>query len=237
MTKVLVTTGKHKGSKKIEIIDLLDPSNVCRPSVLGDYPFDQVAKASIGLLNNNTAMICGGWKISSPKKKLDDCFTITDNAIETNEKLTQPRDGAASVVLNGNTLWITGGALLDENDVTKTTTFVDLTGTSPGPDLPLEIAFHCILSLNDRIILLIGGHFGNGMKSKDTFYYNTKDKTWTEGPSLIIARGGHSCALFKSAKHGHTDTVIVTGGQKNSGMLARTDFLNLDSNSWTVGMY
>jgi hypothetical protein len=54
---------------------------------------------------------------------------------------------------------------------------------------------------------------------------------------LTIGRNHHSCALFKSPQHGHTDTVIVTGGTDNVefAVLASTEFLNLESNSWESG--
>jgi hypothetical protein len=61
LTKVLVTTGFDTGSKNTEIMDLSDPSNVCQPSLLADYPLDRVQGASGGLLTNNNALICGGW--------------------------------------------------------------------------------------------------------------------------------------------------------------------------------
>jgi hypothetical protein len=59
LSKVLVTTGYDEGSKKIEVIDLANSTNVCQPSVLEDYPLD-ASEASGGLLNNNIALICGG---------------------------------------------------------------------------------------------------------------------------------------------------------------------------------
>jgi hypothetical protein len=104
MTKILVVNGEDVGSQKMEIVDLSDPTNVCRPSFLDAYPLDQVIAASGGLLtNNNVLMICGGKSMIFKKTTiLDDCFSIT-------AKLSQPRAGAASVVLNSTTLWLTGG--------------------------------------------------------------------------------------------------------------------------------
>jgi hypothetical protein len=213
----------------MEIIDLDDPTNVCQPSFLADYPFDEVEGASGGLLTNNNALICGGWG----SEILDDCFAINENGITNGSRLTQPRSWAASVVWNSTTLWLTGGDL-DTGGRTKSTEFVQLTGSTPGPDLPLEVAYHCLVSLNDTTLLLIGGELSDGTYSKATYYYNTDHKTWTDGPSLTIGRSIHSCALFKSPQHGHTDTVIVTGGY-NGGLLASTEFLNLESNSWQSG--
>jgi hypothetical protein len=230
LTKVLVTTGYYEGSKKIEIIDLEDPTNVCQPSFLADYPIDQVSGASGGLLTNNNALICGG-KVDG--ERLDDCFAINENGIKNGSRLTLPRAWPASVVWNSTTMWLTGGYSVNPGD-TKSTEFVQLTGTTLGPDLPLEVSSHCLVSLNDTTVLLIGGYLHNGTTSKGTFFYNTDHKTWTDGPSLTIGRSGHSCALFKSPQHDHTDTVIVTGG-KNAGSIDSTEFLNLESNSWQSG--
>jgi hypothetical protein len=224
LTKVLVTIGDVEGSKKLEIIDLEDPTNVCQPSFLADYPIDQVYAASGGLLTNNNALICGGFGI----KSLDDCFAINENGIKNESRLSQPRAWPASVVWNSTTLWLTGGGL-DGSGITKSTEFVQLTGTTPGPDLPLEVYHHCLVSLNETTALLIGGNLPT-TSSNATFFYNTDHKTWTDGPSMITGRAEHSCALFKSPQHGHTDTVIVTGGS-DVYSLASTEFLNLESNS------
>jgi hypothetical protein len=230
LTKVLVTNGQYVGSKKLEIIDLEDPTNLCQPSFLADYPIDEIQGASGGLLTNNNALICGGfdWLF----ERLDDCFAINENGITNGPRLSQPRYEAASVFWNHTTLWLTGGYIYNYVK-TKSTEFVQLTGTTPGPDLPLEVSSHCLVSLNDTTILLIGGYIPGGHRS-NTFFYNTDHKTWTDGPSLTIGRSSHSCALFKSPQHGHTDTVIVTGGY-NGDDLASTEYLNLESNSWQSG--
>jgi hypothetical protein len=83
LTKVLVTNGNTEGSKKLEIIDLEDPTNVCQPSFLADYPFD-VQGASGGLLTNNNALICGGLVHFESH---DDCFAINDNGIINGPRL------------------------------------------------------------------------------------------------------------------------------------------------------
>jgi hypothetical protein len=237
LSKVLVTTGYDEGSNKIEVIDLANSTNVCQPSVLADYPLDAF-EASGGLLNNNIALICGGSNPQYPQypQYLDECFAITANAIEDSVKLTKPRSAAASVVVNGTTLWITGGYVQDLNYETKTTEFVQLNGSSPGPDLPHKVGYHCLVSLNDSTVILIGG-MQNGLYLEDTntFYYNNDNKTWTEGPSLINGRFWHSCALFKNPLNGNAETVIVTGGYNDKGTLVSTEFLNLDSDSWTLG--
>jgi hypothetical protein len=232
LTKVLVTTGRDEGSKKMEIIDLEDLTNVCQPSsIMADYPIDKVQGASGGLLTNNNALICGGYNDGAI---LDGCFSINNKGIKTSAlRLPKPRYLTASVVWNSTTLWLTGGFFYGSGE-TKSTEFVQLTGTTPGPDLPLGVHNHCLVSLNDTTLLLIGGQLQDRTSSKATFYYDTDHKTWTDGPSMINGRLRHSCSLFKSPQHSHTDTVIVTGGH-NGGTLASTEFLNLDTNLWQSG--
>jgi hypothetical protein len=232
LTTVLVTTGRIRGSKKMKIMDLKDPTNVCQPSFLADYQIDNVGGASGGLLTNNNALICGGMD-RTDGEILDDCFSINHNGIRKTARLSQPRFDAASVVWNSTTLWMTGS--LAGSGRTKSTEFVQLTGTTPGPNLPIEVFGHCLVSLNDTTALLIGGILQDRTRSKATFFYNTDHKTWTVGPSLILGRSSHSCALFKSPQHGHTDTVIVTGGYISRYLAASTEFLNLESNSWESG--
>jgi hypothetical protein len=98
-TKVLVTTGFASGSKMFEIIDLNDPSKACQTVLSDNYPLDRVTSASGGLLNNNTALLCGGLWRPNPEKVLDDCYAITctGNEIEATIKLHQARFEAASV--------------------------------------------------------------------------------------------------------------------------------------------
>jgi hypothetical protein len=234
LTKVLVTAGVNLGSNKIEVIDLADPTNVCHTSVLEDYPIDKLVAASGGLLSSNIGLICGGFATSMYQ---DRCFSFTDSSIEANVKLLQARQQAASVVINGGTtLWITGGKL-SGGATTYSTELVELNGTKSGRDMPLALRIHCLVSLDDETIILIGGTNGGiASMSSATFYYNTENRTWTDGPSMITGRGGHSCALFKSAKHGRT--VIVAGGMNSATQfLTSTVFLNVDNNSWTLGKF
>jgi hypothetical protein len=234
-TKVLVTTGFDGGSKKNEIIDLADATNVCQPSsLMAEYPLDRVQGASGGLLTNNNALICGGVYVSE-NDRLDDCFSINEGGARATSKLTHTRAFAASVVWNSTTLWLTGGDI-GGSGYTNSTEFVQLIGTTPGPDLPLEVVHHCLVALNDTTVLLVGGW--TRTRSKATFFYNTDHKTWTKGPLLITGRSNHACALFKSPLNGNTDTVIVTGGVGENEELRSTEFLNLDSsfrNSWKSG--
>jgi len=52
------------------------------------------------------------------------------------------------------------------------------------PNLPLNIAFHCIVLLNSSALFVIGGHNGNTFL-QNTYIMNAGgSKTWVSGPSL-----------------------------------------------------
>ena len=84
------------------------------------------------------------------------------------------RAGASSIAIDEDTLWITGGVNNDGH--LKTTELVNLKTLSsiPGPDLPIELAGHCMVKLNERTVIVIGGENDNGIVDK-TFLFNIDD--------------------------------------------------------------
>jgi hypothetical protein len=116
-----------EGTKKIELIDMDDPTNVRQPSsCLKEYPKDNVMAATGHLLTSNNSLICGGIDDIFDNEILDDCFSINENGIEATAKLLQARYLSASVVVNSNTLWLTGGYIDWIGGRTSSTEFVQL---------------------------------------------------------------------------------------------------------------
>jgi hypothetical protein len=230
--KLLLTTRREEGSSKSEIIDLVNPLNRCQ-LMYPDYPFDKVGGSVGGLLNNNIPLICGGFRDIMYRKMngkyLDDCFAIHPVAIQL--KLSEPRAWGASIVLDGQTLWITGG-VLNTSRTTKTTEYVGLDGTRPGPDLPLELQGHCLVAINATTLLLTGGITIEYYKSAATYFFSIEDQVWTAGPPLMIGRYVHSCAVFNLDNQ---MTVIVTGGY-DSNYLSSSELLIIGSDAWTQGI-
>jgi hypothetical protein len=100
-----VTTGIESGSGKSEVIDVMNPSNICRPMV--SAPYDRIHIAVGGLINNMDPMICNGY--ASNYGYLSECYLIgsRNNTFVPNSHPLSYK--SASVVLNKDTLWITGG--------------------------------------------------------------------------------------------------------------------------------
>ena len=68
-----------------------------------DFPVG-VAGATGGLILN-TVIICGGRDYGSR----DECYSLTSEKVAFVTYMNDGRNGAASIVLNGKILWVTGG--------------------------------------------------------------------------------------------------------------------------------
>ena len=131
-TKLLVTTGyPYENGSHSEMINLANSNVTC--SSPPNYTI-KVERAFSGLINlfgtlhNFTLpLICGGmyrnYSNSDYYEGQTDCYILGDDKIVA--QLLQPRSAGASVVLNNNVLWITGG-LVKSMHYTKTTEFVRL---------------------------------------------------------------------------------------------------------------
>jgi hypothetical protein len=226
----MVTTGY---SQNTEIIDLVDATNVC--TGLASYPH-LTASVSAGLYNESTPLLCGGW---TKNGYLDGCYTISATKVEQIATLSKPRVGAASVFINETTFWLTGGHIQPNNVLQESSEFIQLggetTSVKDGQDLPLKLALHCMLLLNDTTIIVIGGMTVNWTPVDITYYLDIQqiDAQWVQGPSLQEKKHSQACGIFTSNFHNNQRTLVVTGGNPST---ISTEFLVLGSESkWTKG--
>ena len=120
------------------------------------------------------------------------------------------RENAASIVLNDNTLWVTGGY----NGVgLASTEYVKMTGTILGPDLPMALEYHAMVAINSTCSMVIGGGGGSWLLDyfASTFFYDHNEEEWINGPSLMQERYFHAAGIVTDEV---TDEhfVAVTGG-------------------------
>ena len=186
-----------------------------------DFPID--VKLGTGGLIGDTVIICGGF---------DDCYSLTSEKATLFTHISVGRDGAASIVINDNTLWVTGGYY--ENNYggvyLASTEYVTMTKSMHGPDLPMNLAGHAMVAFNNTYSMVIGGFF-YGYFYASTIFYDRNVEEWISGPSLILARYWHAAGIVTDEV---TDEnfVAVTGG-KGSGYLDSTEILQ-DGN-WVQG--
>ena len=84
---------------------------------------------------------------------------------------------------------------------------------SPGKTLPTPVYGHCMVTINDGRIMILGGSDGSIIDGKkNVWIYDHEDETFTPGPKMAKDHYWHSCTLFKSAMHNYREVALVAGG-------------------------
>ena len=198
-----------------EIVDLtVKGGNMCN-----NWPnFPISVFGATGGLIGDTVIICGGE--DSDSNYVDECHSLTSEKTTPVTHLSVNRTGAASIVINDNTLWVTGG--YGYGGDLASTEYVTVTGTMPGPDLPIALEDHAMVAINRTCSMVIGGH--SNYNSASTFFYDRIEGEWINGPSLMQAIAAHAAGIVTDEVTGE-HFVVVTGGIHSSFYLESTEIL------------
>ena len=110
---------------------------------------------AIGGLLDGIPIICGGTNLAYTSNK---CYKIESKKSDEFVEMSTTRSNAAGVVINGSTLWITGGKDHNANALSSSE-FIQWNGTMPGPDLPIPLAGHTMVNIDNDLTMFIGGGF------------------------------------------------------------------------------
>ena len=189
-----------------------------------NFPID--GSSVTGGLIGDTVVICGGYNI-------DECYSLTSKKATLVTHMSVGRLYTASVVLNDNTLWVTGG-YNSASEILASTEYVTLTETIIGPDLPMAIAHHAMVAINSTCSMVIGGHDEEDEYSASTFYYDRNEGEWITGPSLIQKRYRHAAGIVTDEV---TDEhfVAVTGGSYDGANNHHHSTEILQDGEWVQG--
>ena len=206
-----------------EIVDLtVKGGNKCN-----NWPhFPIGVNTATGGLIGDTVVICGGYDISG--YSVDECYSLTAEKATLVTHMSVVRSRAASIVINDNTLWITGGF---DGGYLASTEYVTVTGTMLGPDLPMALYTHAMVAINRTCSMVIGGWDENYYHSASTFFYDRDEEEWINGPSLMQARYYHAAGIVTDEVTGE-HFVAVTGGYY-FGFLDSTEILQ--DGEWVQG--
>ena len=167
-----------------------------------DFPI-AVGGATGGLIGD-TVMTCGG----SDGSYVDVCYSLTSQHVTSITHMSVGRSFAASIVLNENTLWVTGG--LGDSGLLESTEKITITGTSLGPNLPLALGSHAIVAINSTCSMVIAGYDGSSF-NRLTFYHDNIEGEWINGPSLLQSKYSHAAGIVTDEVT-NENFVAVTGG-------------------------
>ena len=102
--------------------------------------------------------------------------------------------------------------------------------TTEGVNLPLPMYGHCLVRIDDFVIMLIGGMSKNGVLSQTWFIYYGE---WIVGPEIKHPRYLHSCGLQQNK-------VVISGGRNEDDLeMDSVEMLDVTSSSseWISGKY
>ena len=178
------------------------------------FPIGVFGARATGGLIGDTVIICGG-------SDSDECYSLTSEKATLVTHMSVGRTDAASIVINDNILWVTGGRF-DYGGLSPglaSTEYVTVIETMLGPDLPFVLYNHglynhAIVAINRTCSLVIGGWsvdylFDPSVGS--TFFYDHNEGEWINGPSLIQVRHRHAAGIVTDEVTDE-DLVAVTGG-------------------------
>ena len=154
---------------KSEIIDLSISGNYHCPYWIN--PIDTYG--STGGLLGTTPIICGGLAF--------ECHTITKRESKpiATTTTTFKRIFAASVMINDEVLWVSGGE--DYTwlvwDLLSSSEFIQLDGITPGPDLTMGLKNHAMININDSRTMVIGGYSKVGVHTFSSYKKHSKIPT------------------------------------------------------------
>ena len=214
-----------------EVVDMhINSSTSCLQ--LPTYPF-KMWGASGGVINGSP-MVCGGYKGGLGPKVESSCYSHDKglNIWKQHAIMIQARYLHASVVLD-KSLWITGGGYQAGNglDRFKSTEFVHGDGTvTLGPDLPTARSGHCMVTLHDGKVMIIGGY----PTLDDVLVFDQSNNIFTTGPSTLEKRYYHACTLFNSPLHGNRPIVLAAGGD---GLVTAEIYDYTITNEWQESKY
>jgi hypothetical protein len=203
MTKLLVATGYRSGAGELASVEVvnLDESNpdyIC--DNLPDFPFS-IRYATGQLYNRKTPIICGGYASGIHCE----CYSLKDGAWQSIQSLNECRYATASAVFSNpndndedDILFITGGR---EGSTTLSTVESfdgNVWNQTMFADLPSTIQFHCMVKINNTMLLQIGGTIDNfeSGTTENTYFFDIIQDKWIAGPKLNVGRIYHSCAVM-----------------------------------------
>ena len=116
------------------------------------------------------------------------------------------------------------------NSTLASTEFIHANGSvTSGPNLPEARRGHCMVTLHDSKVMIIGGY-----SHSSVLVFNTADNSYTTGPSMSYSRGSPACTLFHSDLHNGRPVVLAAGGSYET-TIEVYDYTN--SNQWETSIH
>jgi hypothetical protein len=193
--------------------------------------FPAYVKGAIGGLGfQEIPIICGGYQNDYFSNS---CYSLVNNNWVSSASMNSVRGYAAAAQVTDGRLLVTGG--VDSSDDLNSAEMLTEEGWESNiPSLPVGIWYHCMVAVNSKTVMLIGGLQKDELSGK-TFYYTFGEESWTLGPELKTKRFGHACGRIQRNSKSQGVSIIVVGGYNESSILSSVEILDESSNEWKTG--
>ena len=232
-TKLLVglVSSKDKDLKDIEVIDLKSSLNKCQ--LLPNFPI-ALNGAFGGLGFRDNPLICGG---TNGLSIYSECYSYEDKEWKKADPMAKYRSLPAFDPNSDGTgnIFVTGGCLF--NMATNTSEVLTRSGwQSLIPAMPIALCAPCMVAINSTTFMVIGGRLMDAVSTK-TYFINTVNNIWIEGPPLLFGRFKHSCSKIKKNSQSHQMNVIIAGGYYHDTykLTNSVEIFNVETNQWSFG--
>ena len=197
----------------------------------------------VGGMLDNVPIFCdsANWKFQDDQKYKDlwdGCMLWKSGKWRRGPNMLTNRFQPAGIIM-GNKLWITGGSTCNGYEyrdlaptgkheyesrrrkncdiLLKSTELISLESTEPFVDLPKPLIRHCIIKINDDLVMVTGGQTvldedpteSKRLFEKNTHFFSFSHQRWIPGPDMSLARREHACGTFLM---GDETIMVVAGG-------------------------
>jgi len=221
----LLAVGGYSGPDVLTDVEMVDPFHP-GPSHCNHIPPPFPVPVSGNTLqtfpmDNNTLthVSCGGL-VQNPDMSLDYTNLCYRYWPESNQwkpiEMARSRSSSASVLINNDReMWIIGGT--GDFDSLSTSEILDINSgeVSEGPDLPVDMAFHCAVKISENMVFIAGAEYGR-FGTSYLVDVTQRPFAFEKLPATGLARESPACGAFRISAHytemDEADAVIVAGG-------------------------
>ena len=240
LTKLAVFTGHPGADPRVFVIDLENPNNVCKN--LANITVDVYDTSGI-LFDDSLPMFCGGQLRGHGYSC--DCFAYKQSEWVSYPGISPCRGLSASAAFidqeNGKNTFVIAGGSSGIVDSSKVESFDGETWNSL-PNLTSQLSGHCMVAINDTVLLSMGGFKYPELTNYKTYFFNSELNEWSPGPNLNRPRRFFSCTTvnWKSPSDGQQEkVVVVVGGIMDDYTVHQSSiellFINNLSGGWQFG--
>jgi len=226
---VVIAGGSTAGLLLSDSVEILNPSNMDQDvwTMAEPMPAPVERHAAIDLGNGNL-LITGGWDGSKAMDHIWD-FDVNENMWNAISHLGEPRWGHSMVLLDDDTVLISGGVGRDGFPITSVEKY-DLKDSSIKVTDSMKEArvSHHLLKDANGDVYAIGGYGLDGISLSSAEHYQVNLNKWNKLPDMSEKRAKHTAIILRN------QNILVTGGTQDHNIPSGTaELFDVQAGTWS----